>query len=283
MRAAIALSISLLAAPAFAACPSDEAMDALASDILDKTPARLSEAPGTMEDALCAQDKLVERLTPEWGEPVGYKVGLTSQPAQERFGADGPVRGRLLRTMLRNNNATIPADFAARPLIEADMLVTVRSIGINTATTPAEVLKHIESVQPFIELADLVLAEGEPLDPEIITAINVGARMGVRGRKVPVEATPEFETALADMTVRLMVGPADGEPSEEMLAVPGRAVLGHPLEAVLWLMNDGVKLDAGDVVSLGSFGAPMPAQRGQVVRVVYEGLPNDPDVSVTLE
>ena len=282
-RTALTLAMGLaFAGPALAACPSDEAMDALAADMLALKPAKLAEKPETMEDGLCAQAKLIERLVPELGEPIGYKVGLTSKPAQERFGADEPVHGVLLQSML-SNEEVVPR-FASRGLLEADMLVTVRNDGINNATSPMEVLQHLSSVQPFIELADLVLAEGQRFDPATITAINVGARKGVTGREIEVEADEAFHAALAEMTVRMSTYPVghQGE-SEELLAVPGRAILGHPLEAVLWLMNDGVKLEAGDVVSLGSFGAPAPATPGQVYTVRYEGLARDPLVSVTLE
>ena len=282
-RTALTLAMGLaFAGPALAACPSDEAMDALAADMLALKPAKLAEKPETMEDGLCAQAKLIERLVPELGEPIGYKVGLTSKPAQERFGADEPVHGVLLQSML-SNEEVVPR-FASRGLLEADMLVTVRNDGINNATSPMEVLQHLSSVQPFIELADLVLAEGEALDPATIAAINVGARKGVTGAKVPVETTQEFLDAMASMRVSMSAFPI-GHPGDakEVLTAPGQAILGHPLEAVLWLMNDGVKLEAGDVVSLGSFGAPQPAEPGQTFVVRYGGLPKDPQVSVTLE
>jgi 2-keto-4-pentenoate hydratase len=48
-----------------------------------------------------------------------------------------------------------------------------------------------------------VVAEGEPLNALIITAINVGARHGVMGEATPVQQTPEFLDALGEMTVRL--------------------------------------------------------------------------------
>jgi 2-keto-4-pentenoate hydratase len=56
------------------------------------------------------------------------------------------------------------------------------------------------------------------------------------------------------------------------------------LNAVLWLVRDlaraGIKLKSGDVLSLGSFTAPMPARPGLAVTVRYLGLPGDPTVSV---
>ena len=265
-----------------AACLDAEAVETLAASYLDRSPAKLGERPTTNAEALCSQGKLIEALQGTLGDPIGYKVGLTSEAARERFGAEDPVRGVLLRGMLQENGATVEP-FASRGIVEADLLVTVRSDDINVATTPREVLRYLRDVRPFIELADLVLAEGEALDAETITTINVGARAGVAGNPVPVRQSSKFLDSLASMTVRLSTKPADAESDgEEVLAVPGRAVMGHPLNAVLWLMDDGVKLEAGDVVSLGSFGPPLPAEPGQTVTVVYEGLPRDPRVSVTL-
>ena len=282
MRLPLATTAALAAmltatAPARAACPDDAAMDALTADLAAYEPATLTAVPEGNEEALCMQGKLVERLAETVGEPIGYKVGLTSQPAQERFGATEPVRGVLLDGMIVNDGATVER-FASRGLFEADMLVTVRSDEINIATTPMEVLRHIESVQPFIELADLVVAEGQPLTPDVITGINVGARMGVAGESVRARATQSFLDELETMTVRM-----SSSEGGELFSVPGKAILGHPLNAVLWLMNDGVKLEAGDVVSLGSFGAPQPAMPGQTVTVAYDGLEDGPSVSVTLE
>ena len=277
MRRTLAIAFALLATPALAACPDDAAVDALAADLAAFTPATLAAAPETMDDALCMQGKLAERLTASVGEPIGYKVGLTSKAAQERFGATEPVRGVLLDGMILDDGASV-GRFASRGLFEADMLVTVRSDEINLATTPMEVLRHIESVQPFIELADLVLAEGEPLTPAIITGFNVGARMGVAGKEIRTRTTQSFLDQLETMTVRM-----SSSEGGELFAAPGAAVLGHPLNAVLWLLNDGVKLEAGDVVSLGSFGPPQPAQPGQTITVAYEGIGDSPSVSVTLE
>jgi 2-keto-4-pentenoate hydratase len=41
-----------------------------------------------------------------------------------------------------------------------------------------------------------------------------------------------------------------------------------------------VKLKPGDLLSLGSFTAPMVPRAGQTVTVRYEGLPGNPEVSV---
>ena len=266
---------AILAAGPALACPDAAEVDALAASWLAGEPAAAVAAGADMETAYCAQEMLVERLTAERGEPVGYKAGLTSPATQERFGVSSPLHGVLLADMMLEDGATVPAAFGARPIVEADLVLVVGDAAINDAATPEEVLAHVSAVHPFIELADLVVAEGEPLDASVIVAIGVGARMGVLG--AAIEPTPDMAETLASMTVRL-AGP-DGAVLSE---APGAAVLDHPLNAVTFLTGAGIELEPGDLVSVGSMGPPQPPAPGTYT-ATYMGLPGDPSVSVTFE
>jgi 2-keto-4-pentenoate hydratase len=221
----------------------------------------------------------VQKLELALGRVVGYKAGLTNPAIQNRFGVSAPLRGVLLQRMLLPDGADVPARFGARPVFEPDLLVVVKDSGIHRARTHIEALESLSLVVPFIELPDLVVAEGEKLTAPLIVFINVGARLGVVGKGIPAEATEEFAAKLAGMRVR--VTDQDGK---ELASANGTAILGHPLNAVLWLAADversGAKLKAGDLLSLGSFTAPMPPRTGLAVSVRYEGLPGDPKVSV---
>ena len=270
-----ALILSGLACGPAAACPDAAEVDALAASWLAREPARAVAASADMADAMCAQDMLVERLSGTLGPPVGYKAGLTSPATQERFGVSSPLHGVLLRDMILEDGATVPASFASRGIVEADLVVVVGDAAINEATTPAEVLEHVSAIHPFIELADLVVAEDQPLDASVIAAIDVGARSGVLG--AAIEPEPGMADALASMTVRLT--DAAGETLSE---APGSAVLDHPLNAVTFLTGAGIVLEPGDLISLGSFGAPQPPAPGTYT-ATYDGLPGAPSVSVTLE
>ncbi len=231
----------------------------------------------TPEEANRIRDGLVAELAARQGRPVGYKAGLTNPAVQKRFGHNSPVRGVLLEKMLLEDGAEVPAKFGAVPIFEADLVVVVKDEGINQAKTPAEVLKHLSAIRPFIELPDLVTAKEQPLTGAVITSFNVGARLGVLGK--PLAPTAEMADALAKMTV--VMRDQDGK---ELAKAPGAAILGHPLNAVVWLAQDvamaGGRLRAGDILSLGSFSAPMPPKPGMKVTVTYEGLPGNPSVSV---
>ncbi|HZH26099.1 MAG TPA: fumarylacetoacetate hydrolase family protein [Azospirillaceae bacterium] len=277
---ALALPVVLAGGAAHAACPSAAAMDAFARDWTAKTPARAVVAGGSLEDAYCAQGMLVERITPGLGRVVGYKAGLTSKPLQDRFKVSGPVLGQLLSGMLVEDGATIPAAFGARPLYEADLLLVVGDEGINQAASPEEAVRHIAAVRPFIELPDLMYAEGEPMDGVALTAANVGARLGVVGAELPLETIPNPVQTLAGMTVA--VSDADGATLAEG---KGSAVLGNPLAVAVWvartLAESGRRLRPGDLISVGSFTPLTPPKPGQTVTARYVGLPGDPKVTVT--
>jgi 2-keto-4-pentenoate hydratase len=231
----------------------------------------------TMEQAERIRDGLVAELAASQGRVVGYKAGLTNPAVQKRFGVSSPVRGVLLEKMLLEDGAEVPAKFGAIPFFEADIAVVVKDEGINQAKTPAEVIKHVASIRPFIELPDLVTAKEQPLTGAIITSFNVGARLGVLGK--PIAATADMADALAKMTVVMR-----DQTGKELGKAPGAAILGHPLNAVLWLAQDlaksGGRLRAGDILSLGSFTAPNFTKPGTAVTVTYEGLPGNPSVSV---
>jgi 2-keto-4-pentenoate hydratase len=277
---AVALTVALAwHGDARAVCPSHERINTILRFQAVKEPVRGLPTDLSMRDAECGRRRLVEKLESSENRIVGYKAALTSRLLQERFGVSSPVRGVLLEKMLLTDGAAVEFDFAARPMFEAGLVVVVKDAAIQRASSHVEALRSISMVVPFIELPDLVVAEGEKLSASLIVSLNAGARLGIVGKGIPAQATPEFAAALSQM--RVVVMERDGR---ELARGRGTAILDHPLNAVLWLVQDleksRIKLKAGDVLSLGSFTAPLIPRPGLVVTVRYEGLPGDPTVSV---
>ncbi|MBC6408445.1 MAG: fumarylacetoacetate hydrolase family protein [Rhodobacteraceae bacterium] len=271
------IALAGLTGPAFAGCASDAEIAAFVADVAAKTPTKALSAGGSIEDARCTQAKLAKAIEPVLGPVVGYKVGLTSKPVQERFGLTEPVQGVLYGGGLVPSGASVPAAFGAIPLYEADLILVVGSDSINGATTIEEALAHISAIRPFMELPDLTLAQGEPITGVTLTAMGVAPRMGVMGDDIPVEDTASLHTALAEMTVTMTDG-AGNVVSE----APGAAVMGHPVNSVLWLMSKGIALKQGDLISVGAFGPLVPtANANGGATLTYTGLPGDPSISVT--
>ena len=281
-RALLPLLLSTLLAavalPGRAECLSDLQAAALVASYLDKKPAAnpvgLNDADGA-----CTRAKFNKFLVQQTGaKVVGYKAGLTNPAVQKRFNATAPVWGVLYEPMLLKDGATVDAAFGARPLFEADLLVRVSDARINQAKTPEQVLQYIDQVIPAIELPDLVVEAPPKLNGAGIAAINVGARWFVAGTPIAVQRTPAFADSLASMKVLVMGG------GEDLDFGFGRDVLDHPLNAVVWLAQDlqrqGKVLKKGDLVSVGSFSKLMPPKAGQKIEVQYQGLPDNPSVTL---
>ena len=183
-----------------AACPGTDEIDRFLADWTAKRPTQ-SLPVTNMADAVCARDKLVEKMRQSHGKVVGYKAGLTAKATQERFGADAPVAGILLEKMIVNDCGTVPVNFGGRVVWEADMLLVVKDSGINAAKTPEDALKHISAMRPFIELPDLALDPKEKLDGVQLAAINVAARLGVVGPEVALEPSADTVRRLAEMKI----------------------------------------------------------------------------------
>jgi len=281
LATAACLGLALpLAGPALAACPDDAEVAMHATNLLAGRNSAPYPALTTLEDGFCAQAKLVAILSQHWGRPVGYKLGLTSEPVQRLFGVPHPVRGTIFANTLRlRSGAEVPANFGATSQVEADFLVRVRSARINQAGRDhLAILRELDQVVPYIELPDLGLTGGVT-GPQLL-AVNVGARMGVLGRPIPVQATQAFADALASMTVT-----TTDDTGRQIATAPGRAVLGHPLNAVAFLIEDlakqGKRLEAGQMLSIAGYSPPTNVAAGRTYTVTYAGLLAEP-VSVSV-
>ena len=279
---ATALTTSLSAGLASAACMSDAEVAAL-MEVYNKRQPAVNPEGLSGADGECSREKVLKLLQAQMGAPVGYKAGLTNPAVQKRFEHDAPVWGMLFAPMLLKNAAIVDAAFGARPLFEADLLVRVSDEAINRANTPEEVLRAIDQVIPFIELPDLVVQVPAPpkLNGAAIVAFNVGARLGVLGTPISVAGNPDIGNNLRDM-VAIVKG--DGA---ELDRGKGSDVMGHPLNAVVWLAKDlarsGRSMKKGDLISLGSFSKLLPPKAGIAVEVLYQGLPGNPVVGLSFK
>ncbi len=259
-----------------AACPPSAEIEAQAAAFLQNRPVDLYSTELTLQDAYCAQEKYLAALIPQYGQPVGYKIGFTGKALQERFQVREPALAVLLEKMLLPDKATFSLASAHRPMIEPDILVTVKDKGIMTAKTELEAAAHLDEVRPFLELPALPFQAGSKLTGTTLVASNIAARAGVSGKGRKTAATLEFVQALADMETVFT-----DETGAVLQKAPGSNLLGNPLRAVLWLIKElqtrGETLQAGQVISLGGFGKLFPLKEaGKTYTLTYTGLPGGP-------
>ena len=257
-------ALMLAASPALADCPPPAQMQETARAWA--AGARLPD-PGvaTVEEAACAYAPFRAALEAEMGAPVGWKVGFTSKPAQERFGVTAPVAGALFAPMILPDGAEVSLTGSRSPLYEADLIVTVRDAAINEATTRDQVAAALSDVRPFIELPDMALAQGVTPTGPIMAAYGVIPWRGVAGQGV---AMADLSDPVADLGALTVTLKADGA---EPVTGTGGMLLGHPLDVVLWLVGQGgVTLEPGQVISLGSLSPLVEAVPGLTVTAEYQ-------------
>ena len=271
----------------------DHLVDEAAKRLEEATATRRACAPvrdligdSDIAAAYAVQNRLTAHRIAAGATVVGRKAGLTNPAVQKRFNTDKPVWGKLYEGMVLPSGATVDAAFGARPLYEADMLVRVKSAAINQAKTPMDVLDAVDQIIPFIELPDLMVQAPPKLNGAGVTAINVGARLGVAGAPIAVPAYRgerfAMLKALADMNVSLTDGTG-----ARLGGGKGSDILDHPLNAVVWLAGalaqEGLAMQPGDLISLCSFSALLPPKAGLSVTATYDGLPGAAPVRLSFK
>ena len=233
----------------------------------------------SLDRAYQFQRQYAHRLSTRLGSQRGYKVAMSSLAAQRHFGVSEPLYGVLFNDMLLQSPARLPVKFGARGLLEADLLVRVKDNGINEVTAIEELLSHLDAVIPFVELPDPLWSG--PLSAARLVAVNCGARYGVLGEPVALNEDSNWQQRLAEFSVELR-----GPEGELLAAGSGDALLGHPLEAVFWLVRrlrqDGLALNPGDLLSLGSLTPPSKPDSG-FYQAIYSGLDPAGPTTVSIE
>jgi 2-keto-4-pentenoate hydratase len=204
------------------------------------------QGPATISDAYDIQQHYVGLLRAEHGDPIGYKVGLTSKSMQQFCGIDHPIAGVVLASREHRSGATIRrADFG-RLGLEFEIAVRIKSNVPTTATphTAGMIAPHIGGVCAAIELVDDRAADYTGLDVLALLADN--SWNGGIVLSDWVTPWPDLESVLGKATQN---GTAIGEGH-------GRDILGHPFHSVAWLAahlaSRGESLRAGQIVMTGS-------------------------------
>jgi 2-keto-4-pentenoate hydratase len=137
-------------------------------------PFNRTQGPSTIADAYDIQHQFVGLLRAEHGDPIGYKVGLTSEPMQKFCGIDHPIAGVVLAKREHRSGATIRrADFG-RLGLEFEIAVRIKSdVPANAAPMTAETIaRYIGGVCAAIELVDDRSADYTGLDVLALLADN---------------------------------------------------------------------------------------------------------------
>lgn len=219
----------------------------------------------TRADAEAFQAAAVKALA---GTPCGYKIGATSTEVQQWLGCREPIDAPIRREDVLASGATFPV--------------------------PAGLL-GIECEFAFLMGRDFP-GSGESLTPAALRSAVAQCHLALEivGRRVPADVPLNEATAIADFSLDVAVVQGAAIPDWErrdLAALPVRAVLdgttmasgtgamvlGHPLNALLWLATTlnkrGGRLRAGDLVLTGTCTGITKVAPGQDFAGCFADLP----------
>ena len=184
----------------------------------------------------------------------GWKIAATSLAGQRHIGVDGPLAGRLLAERVIEDGGACPL---AGNLMKVAELEFAFRMGDDLAPradpyTQEEVLAHVASLHPAIELPDSRFEDFEHAGLAQLVADNACAHRFVLG---PAADADWRALDLAAHPGRVL---RNGVLAEEGV---GRNVLGDPRIALTWLANElsrhGMTLKCGQIVTTGTCAKPL--------------------------
>ncbi len=222
--------------------------------------------PRTPSQSYACQDDLVRKLIAHYGgHGIGYKIACTNVTAQRQLNVAGPFYGRMMSAFCFDRPARLDAGQFFMRVVEAEFAFRMAG-AIEARPKPysaEEVAEAVEGVLPGIEIVDSRFDDWTTVGAPSLIADNACHAAWVKG-----SLTTDWRGLdLAAQTVRLEVnGHLHREGS-------GRAVLGHPLNALAWLANElsshGLGLEAGQYVTTGVTMEVYMGQRGDRIRAGF--------------
>src|SRR3569833_277603 len=217
------------------------------------------------EDAYRIQQEQVRQWV-EGGDAVrGHKVGLASAAMQRQMGVDQPDYGHLTGSMFHLEHQPIPTAAFLQPRIEPEIAFVLSTAQRSPGVTAADAVRAVDFVLPSLEIVDSRIRDWKIslFDTIADNASSGGVVLGSR------------PTALHDADLRL-AGCVLHQNGAVAATGAGGAVLGSPLNSLVWLANTvgplGVTLEPGHVVLPGSMTRAIPVSPGDALVATIAGL-----------
>jgi 2-oxo-3-hexenedioate decarboxylase/2-keto-4-pentenoate hydratase len=225
--------------------------------------------PRDEPDGYAVQEALHALLSGAGLGPVtGHKIGCTTAVMQRYLGIKNPCAGGVHATTVHEGHARVRHRDYVRVGVECEIAVRLGA-DLGLAGAPFDrvrVAASVEAVLAAMEIVDDRYRDYRTLDVPTLIAddfFNAGCVLGP-----PITRWRDLDLPALTGVTRLN--------GDEVGRGEGRAVMGHPFEALAWLANLrawlGLGLRAGEFVLLGSVVETRWVGPGDEVAVAIEGL-----------
>lgn len=236
--------------------------DELYEAYIEKVPLALGSIDvQSIEEAYQIQDEVLKLKTEDNEEVLrGYKVSLTSKETQDMFDHDEPLYGTLTQKNIIND-ATL-SDYNI-PKLEMELVFLVQE-DLTAEDTVEDILGKC-MIAPGLEIPDGRYEDWFPhaskyevvSDSAVAGSVTFGNSEYLNYKDLDdIKGTLKYNGEVIKQ----------GRSSE---------VMGHPAEAVKWLVQklheEGKKIEAGWIVSSGTFNLPLDLEEG-LYEAEYENI-----------
>ncbi len=197
---------------------------------------------------------------------AGWKIAATSVAGQQHIAVSGPIAGPVFAHRVREDGAQISLQANRMRVAECEIVFRFgRTLAPRAERYERdEVLAAVASLHPGIEVPDSRFLQFERAGEAQLIADCACTNDMLVGAPVAPDARVRELPALQ---VQAVV--SDGRRPQGI----GRNVLGDPVEALVWLVNElgaaGRTIEGGQFVTTGACVAPIPVVPGQQVEADF--------------
>jgi 2-keto-4-pentenoate hydratase len=231
-------------------------------------PEPLSRHPGFDNAQAYQQALAVRQLRQQRGEQArGFKIGFTNRTIWPLYQVFAPIWGTVWDSSLRlcDGSGRLDLTGTCQPRLEPEVVFGLAHTPPPGADLQA-LFEAIEWIAPGFEVVQSHLPDWKFQASDTIADSGLHARLLV-GQRIPLpsvaRSAAELDALLADMTLRLL------QDNAEVARGQGRHVLDSPLRALHHFMQElrtcpgAPDLQAGDVITTGTWTDAFPIASGQ--------------------
>jgi len=186
----------------------------------------------TPRDAYSIQLQVIQSKLETGATVKGMKIGLTSKAMQEMLNVYTPDYGHILDSMVYEQNQPIDITQFIHPRVEFEIAFVLKEDLKGPNVTVEDVIQATDYVVPAIEIIDSRIRDWKIKFEDTVADNGSSAGAILGNTKVPLDG---LDLPAVEMKAY--------KNNQQFDAATGAAVLGNPIEAVVWLANELASYD----------------------------------------
>ena len=222
--------------------------------------------PKDVDEAYLIQEQVVKSFN---YNAIGWKVGCTTEMAQKFSGMTEPFSGIMFKETTFSSSSLSIKNTMNKPIIEPELCFEIRDnvIDIGELYNKDNILKHIKSIFPVIEIVDARYKKGWD-----IKALETISDNGVHSLLIKGDVLSDWQSYdRLKSPIDLFID------NKNICSGRGSNVLNDPLNSICWLANKlisrGKFIKSGEIITTGNtLDKPIFAEQNTLISANFDGL-----------